>query len=263
MKAKSMVVVALTGLVAGATAGWAQGMDDGRPDPVAGRAVVSDDLRADGVKLRGDGSVDDSQPGRPGGGGFDDSPGVDDSINLSRERETVVLEDGTVIETEERVQQNPITGNIRTRTETETEFPDGSESRVRTTVITDEDGNVLSEFTRSREKPAREDRDDDDRRGRGGREDRPDRDDDDREDRPERVERDDDDRPERVERDDRDDRVERVERDDRDDRVERVERDDRDDRVERVERDDRDDPGERPDRDDRGDRDDRPERDDD
>lgn len=248
------------------------------------QAQIRDDLGPDGLKLRGDGSVDDTQPGLVGGGvdvpdvrgdgSPEDSPG-DDLVghpenHIIKEDERSVTEDGTQVRQRRDVHVNPVTGVQREKTETRERNPDGSETRVRTMTFTDASGEVILQTTRTREKEARGERgngradddstspDDDIRpdglklRGSGSVDDTQpgvERAAVERVERVERAERTD--RPERTERAERSERAERAERVDR---VERTERTDRPERSERTERTDRPERTERTERSERSDR---------
>ena len=156
---------------------------------VAGAQSVSDDVGPDGLKRRGDGSIDDTQPGDIGGG----AGAVDDFVRVDRQESRTTDPDGTTRRERMDVHVNPATGVTRERVRSRVRNPDGSETRVRTERFIDADGNVLSETTRLRERGA-------DRADRAEREDRVER--------PERAERPD--RPERAERPDRAERPERT-----------------------------------------------------
>ena len=169
---------------------------------VAGAQSVSDDVGPDGLKRRGDGSIDDTQPGDSGGGGgaVDDFVRVGDRLENREPRDTDPP--GTIRREREDVHMNPATGVTRERKRSRVRRPDGSETRVRTERFLDADGNVLSVTPpRVRERGA-------DRADRAEREDRVER--------PERAERPD--RPDRAERPDRPERAERPERPERTDR---------------------------------------------
>lgn len=126
-------------------------------------AAESDDLNADGVKLRGDGSIDDSQPGAVAGsddivdgvklrgdGSVDDSqPGAAPVVNV----ETTVNEDGTTTVT--RSVSLSATGEAPNRSRsTESTFDaDGAlVGRTRTDVRTNADGVVVRERTTTLER---------------------------------------------------------------------------------------------------------------
>jgi hypothetical protein len=138
----------------------------------AAQAQVRDDLGPDGLKVRGDGSVDDTQPGVVGGGvdvpdvrgdgSPEDRPGDDllghPDNHIIKEDERSVTEDGTQVLQRRDVHVNPVTGVQREKTETRERNPDGSETRVRTVTFTDANGEVIAESTRTREKEARGER---------------------------------------------------------------------------------------------------------
>lgn len=164
--------------------------------------TVSDDIGADGLKQRGDGSIDDSQPGVRGG-----------EVEMHRERTRVEGEDGSETRTDSFVFVNPGTGVTTERTRTRERLADGSETRTTTDRRIAEDGTVLRERSDTRTRAGHDDIEHEDH------------------DRHERAER--------AERSDRSDRAERAERPERADRPERPERPERVDRPERSERADR------------------------
>ena len=156
---------------------------------VAGAQSVSDDVGPDGLKRRGDGSIDDTQPGDISGG----AGAVDDFVRVGDRQESRTTDpDGTTRRERMDVHMNPATGVTRERERSRVRNPDGSRTRVRTERFIDADGNLLSETTRVRERGA-------DRADRAEREDRVER--------PERAERPD--RPERAERPERPERTDR------------------------------------------------------
>jgi hypothetical protein len=171
---------------------------------------MSDDIGSDGIKRRGDGSIDDDQrDGTPS----DD----DDRIVIENTDVRTRGEGGARTRERSKITVNPVTGERRERTRNVVRLADGSKVETRTEIRTDAEGNVLRERTRTREKDARG-------RDRG-------RDDADRSDRADRSER-----ADRAEREDRSERAERAERPERAERSERADRGERADRAERVDR---------------------------
>lgn len=157
---------------------------------------ISDDIGPDGLKRRGDGSLDDTQPGRAASG--------ENRVVVERSDVRTRDEDGTRTRERSRTTLHPVSGEVRRRTESRVRNADGSETRTRSETRTAADGTVLRERTRLKEKAAHADRSERSERG-------------------ERADRSD--RAERAERSDRADRAERPERAERPDRAERAERD--------------------------------------
>lgn len=153
---------------------------------------VSDDIRPDGLKRRGDGSIDDDQPGR--NAEHQDRGQREDRIKIEDSDVRTRADDGTRSRERTRVTVNPVTGERRERTRIEVVNPDGSRSEIRSEKRIAADGTVLRERTRTRERAARGERAERGERAARG----------------ERAER-----PERADRSERGERSERSERSDR------------------------------------------------
>lgn len=154
------------------------------------RVSMSDDIGADGLERRGDGSIDDDQPGGAAESG-------EDRVELEHSDVRTRTLDGTRTRDRKRVTVHGVTGERRERTRSEVRNPDGSRVRIRTETRVAADGTVLRERTRVRDREAHGDRAErPDRAERGERAERPERAE--RAERPERAERAE--RPERAER---------------------------------------------------------------
>ena len=151
-------------------------IDDDQPGVVR----QNDDIGPDGLKRRGDGTIDDDQPGV----GFGREH---NRLIHSKERNREVLDDGTAVRTRTDTWVTPDGVLVRERSETRTVLPDGTKARERIDRRFDADGNIIRERidVRDTDHGGRRDRVDSfdrpermDRSGRPDRPERPDRPDD-------------------------------------------------------------------------------------
>jgi hypothetical protein len=98
----------------------------------------SNDIGPDGLKRRGDGSIDDDQPGT--GFGREHK-----QLIHSKERNREILDDGTAVRTRTDTWVTPDGAVVRERFETRSVLPDGTKARERVERRFDAEGNVIRE----------------------------------------------------------------------------------------------------------------------
>lgn len=109
-------------------------IDDDQP----GMVLQNDDIGPDGLKRRGDGSIDDDQPGT--GFGREHK-----QLIHSKERNREILDDGTAVRTRTDTWVTPDGAVVRERFETRSVLPDGTKARERVERRFDAEGNVIRE----------------------------------------------------------------------------------------------------------------------